>query len=212
MPLNFFLKDGFQSGWAIWHIEETEAQLTSDIIGLPPPEITNEKKRLEWLAGRHAIMALCNHVGLRYFGVCKDTFGKPFLEKYPHSISLSHSFPYVAAQIDKTRMVGIDIEQPREKLLAIAPRILSSSELLDAGKDITKLCIYWCAKEALFKVHGRGSLFFSQHLNVEPFSLSDKGALTGHIVNGRAIQDVAMSYRVEKEYVLVTGTSEAKNR
>lgn len=205
MPLKFFSKDGSQGGWAVWHINETEEQLRSEVIGLPPSEIVHERKRLEWLAGRHAAMTLCNHVGLRYFGIRKNEFGKPFLEKYPHHLSLSHSFPYVAAQIDLHHAVGIDIEQPREKLLAVASRILSPSELLDAGKDTTKLCVYWCAKESMYKIHGSGSLFFSQHLNVEPFRLTGNGKLAGRIVNGGEEREVVMDYVVENEYVLVAG-------
>src|SRR5262249_19505534 len=119
MPLKEFHREGDQSGWATWLISETEEQLSSLIIGNVPQEIINERKRLEWLAGRQLILSLCNHLGLRFFGIRKDEFGKPFLEKYPHHISLSHSFPYVAAQIDYDRPVGIDLEQPREKLLAI---------------------------------------------------------------------------------------------
>ncbi|MBS1951758.1 MAG: hypothetical protein OJF59_001591 [Cytophagales bacterium] len=205
MPLNSFYQNEHQSGWATWRITETEEQLTSPVIGSPPPEITNERKRLEWLAGRHIAMTLCNHLGLRYFGIRKNELGKPFLEKYAHHISLSHSFPYVAVQIDRECAVGVDLEQPREKLLAVAPRILSSSELVNAGKDITKLCVYWCAKEAMFKIQGKGGLYFSKHLKVEPFELSETGSLAGTIVDETKRLPVNLNYQVSKEYVLVTG-------
>jgi len=78
MPLKEFNQDETQSGWATWHIDEDEAQLTSSIIGGVPDEITSGKKRLEWLAGRQLILTLCNHLGLRFFGIRKDEFGKPF--------------------------------------------------------------------------------------------------------------------------------------
>src|SRR5258708_21041591 len=109
MPLREFHQNEPQGSWAVWHISEDESHLSSGIIGSIPEEITSKKKRLEWLAGRQLLVTLCNHLGLRYFGVRKDEFGKPFLEKYSHHISLSHSFPYVAAQIDYNHPVCIDL-------------------------------------------------------------------------------------------------------
>lgn len=207
MPLRKFHQIESQSGWAVWHITENESQLSSGIIGSVPDEIMHEKKRMEWLAGRQLLVTLCNHLGLRYFGIRKDEFGKPFLEKYPHHISLSHSFPFVAAQIDYDHPVGIDLEQPREKLLTIAPRIMSHAELQDAGTDIVKHCVYWCAKEAMFKIHGSGGLFFANHLIIDAFQLQSNGTLAGTIFDTNTSQKVSMNYFVEKEYVLVVGKS-----
>ncbi len=203
MPLREFHQIGMQSGWAVWHITESESQLSNGIIGSAPEEIVNEKKRLEWLASRQLILTLCNHLGLRFFGLRKDEFGKPFLEKYPHHLSLSHSFPFVAAQVDYDHPVGIDLEQPRQKLLNIAPRIMSSAELKDAGSDIIKHCVYWCAKETMFKIHGIGGLHFSNQLNVTPFLLQEEGNLIGIISEKNTETKVELCYEVNPDFVLV---------
>jgi phosphopantetheinyl transferase len=203
MPLKEFHQRGTQSGWAVWHITESEEQLTSGIVGNVPQEFINDKKRLEWLASRHLVLTICNHLGLRFFGIRKDEFGKPSLEKYPHHVSLSHSYPFVAAQIDYDRPVGIDLEQPREKLLNIAPRIMSQTELKDAGKDIVKHCVIWCAKETMFKIHGRGGLHFSNQLNVEPFLLQEEGNLVGRISEDSKESKVHLCYEVNPDFVLV---------
>jgi phosphopantetheinyl transferase len=202
MPLKEIHQSGSQSGWAIWHIEENGGELASKIIGEPPKEITHDSKKLEWLAARHLVLSLSNHLGLRYFGVKKDAFGKPFLEKYPHHLSLSHSFPYVAAQIDHDQSVGIDLEQPKAKILKIAPRVLSPIELKDAGTDIIKHTVYWCAKETLYKIHGKGNVHFSNQLNVEPFLLQEEGSLKG-IISSEIKMNVNLDYRIEPDYVLV---------
>ncbi|MBS1505630.1 MAG: 4'-phosphopantetheinyl transferase superfamily protein [Bacteroidetes bacterium] len=202
MPLKEIHQSGNQSGWAIWHIEETHDQLVSKIIGEAPAEISHDQKRMEWMAARHLVLSLSNHLGLRYFGIKKDTFGKPFLEKYPHHLSLSHSFPYVAAQIDYYQSVGIDIEQPKQKILKIAPRIFSPIELADAGKNVIKCTVYWCAKETMYKIDGRGGLHFSNQLNVQPFLLQEEGNLHGTISSDH-ITKVNMEYRIEPDYVLV---------
>lgn len=203
MPLTKFQAKGTQSGQAIWHITENEEQLYNSLIGHVPDDVINPKKRLEWLAARQLMLALCNHLGLRYFGIRKDEFGKPYLEKYPHHISLSHSFPYVAAQIDHDNPVGIDLEQPREKLLNIASRILSPKELQDAGKDVIKHCVLWSGKEAMFKIHGKGGLHFNNQLNIEPFLLQEEGILTGSISDQGVKSKVQLGYEVTPDYVLV---------
>jgi 4'-phosphopantetheinyl transferase len=202
MPLKEIHQSGPQSGWAIWHIEENTEQLANKIIGIPPPEITHESKKLEWLAVRHLVLSLSNHLGLRYFGIRKDAFGKPFLEKYPHHLSLSHSFPYVAVQIDHDQPVGIDLEQPKDKILKIGPRIFSSVELTDAGKDAIKHTVYWCAKETLYKIHGKGNVHFSNQLNIEPFPLQEEGSLKG-IISSDKKMSVNLEYKIEPDYVLV---------
>jgi 4'-phosphopantetheinyl transferase len=202
MPLKEIHQTGLQSGWAIWHIEENADHLANKIIGIPPAEITHESKKLEWLAARHLVLSLSNHLGLRYFGIRKDAFGKPFLEKYPHHLSLSHSYPYVAAQIDHEQPVGIDLEQPKDKILKIGPRIFSPAELADAGTDVIKHTVYWCAKETLYKIHGKGNVHFSNQLNIAPFLLQEEGSLKGIISSGKEML-VNLEYTIEPDYVFV---------
>ena len=109
----------------------------------------------------------------------------------------------MAAQLHPGNSVGIDIEQPKEKLLKIAPRILDKGELENAGTNIIKHCIYWCGKEALYKVYGRRGLLFTHHLHLKPFELKEGGDIQGWIeTNGDQIF-VDLYYIVTKEYVLV---------
>jgi 4'-phosphopantetheinyl transferase EntD len=109
----------------------------------------------------------------------------------------------VAVQLDSNKSVGIDIEQPTEKLLRIAPRVLSMEELENAGSDIRKHCVYWCAKEALYKVYGKRGLHFADQLLVEPFILEETGDLKGTITVREEKLNVALSYEIEPEFVVV---------
>jgi phosphopantetheinyl transferase len=199
MPLIELNKTNDQCGWAIWRIEETESQLAGDILGAIPDNIIHPQKRLEWFAARTLTLSLSNYLGLRFFGIRKDEFGKPLLEKYPHHLSLSHSYPYVAVQINKFKPVGIDLEQPKEKLLKVAPRVLSNEELIDAGTDIVKHCIYWCAKEALYKLDGKGGLHFSTQLLIKPFERRLEGLIKGRIHQN----EVELGYQVNNDFVVV---------
>jgi len=209
MPLIKMQHTGNQSAWALWFISETEQELTSINDERPDSTIINSSKRLEWQAGRVLLRQLAEQFDLDYQGTVKNEFGKPYLKNLTHHISLSHSFPYVAAQIDPLHEIGIDLEQPKSKLLNIAHRILSPTELMDAGSDVVKHCVYWCAKETMYKAYGKKGLHFSNQLNVNPFQLLNAGDLQGKInANDRSF-DLPMTYIIQPDYVLVYTKTES---
>jgi phosphopantetheinyl transferase (holo-ACP synthase) len=144
--------------------------------------------------------------GLKFSGIRKDEFGKPFPVDSNYQLSLSHSYPYVAALIDSSQSVGIDLEQPKSKLLKIAPRVLSREELADAGNDLVKHCIYWCAKEAMIKVYGKKDLVFAENLIVAPFTLFSEGDIVGRIIVRGIETKVPLHYNVHNDFVVVMNT------
>lgn len=203
MPLSE-LKETNVEKVALWHITEDAAYFLKHSGPDPlPADIINERKKLEWLSGRMLIRHLVESLGIQYKGLIKDQFGKPYLRDHPHQISLSHSFPYVAAQISQYNAVGIDIEQPTEKLFHIGPRVLDPFELNDAGQNMVKHCVYWCAKEALYKLYGKRGLLFTHHLKVDPFELSTKGDLLGRVEFDTIAIFAELHYIVQPDYVLV---------
>ncbi len=203
MPLSKIETLGKGQAWGLWNIDEPEPDLSYLSFETCPDDIIHPQKRLEWLGGRALIRTLVEHINLPYEGVRKDEFGKPFLKTHAHSISLSHSYPIVAAQIDVLQPVGIDVEQAKEKLRQVGPRVLAPEELDDAQGDLIKLCIYWCAKEALYKIYGRRNVLFSDHLRIQPFALSEAGILTGLISVLPLKTTVRLGYRVTNDYVVV---------
>src|SRR5690606_11697443 len=109
---------------------EDEPTLSAQLEGeTVPVDLTNPLKRLEFLAVRVLLKKLLEEWKLDYPGLRKDNFGKPFLRGMDLHISLSHSYPYVAAILHRNSNVGIDLEQPKAKLLRIAPRVLAADEL-----------------------------------------------------------------------------------
>lgn len=202
MPVDRFYHAS-DSIWGFWKITEDESSLAA---GVPSErvsvDIINPRKRLEFLAGRALIKALLHNWNIPYEGLTKDTYGKPFLVGSAMHISLSHSYPYVAAILHRHKNVGIDLEQPKEKLLKIAPRVLRDDELENAGSIIIKHCIYWCAKETLIKIHGKKDLIFSKNLLVTPFELQERGFLIGRIVADNTETTVPLEYRVYPNFVV----------
>lgn len=212
MPLHQIQRSGPGSAWAVWKIEE-EADVLS--AALPqadqcPEEINFLRKRLEWLGGRFLINYLLTGEGLNYQGLAKEESGKPYPVGLDYQITLSNSFPFVAAQIHPTMPVGIDLEFLRPKMAQVIPRVLSPEEQIDAGNDALKLCIYWSAKEALYKIYGKRNLIFSRHLLVEPFILSESGILNCRIILRDQLWNVQLEYISGPEYILTATKSVEK--
>ena len=204
MPLKK-LVENHGNPWGLWKIEENEDDLARHLPNeiSVPDTIRNESKRLEWLAGRLLVMTMMEQLGLSFRGIIKNEFGKPFPAESSYHLSLSHSYPNVAAFLHQSASVGIDLEQPKSKLLRIAPRILDPIELADAGEDLVKHCIYWCAKEVMVKVHGKKDLIFAKNLKISPFLLQDGGEIVGRIIVDHHETTVNLQYELHPGFTVV---------
>lgn len=204
MPLEK-LESSTERAWGLWHIRESEAELMDQIGEFEsiPPNITHEQKRLEFCVGRVLAKTLLQKVSTKFEGIVKDEFGKPFFKNNKYQLSLSHSYPYVGALIDKSKSVGIDVEQIKSKLLKIAPRVLHPTELEDAGDNEIKHCIYWCAKEAMIKIYGKKDLVFAENLLIKPFTLQNEGNITGRIIVNNTETTIPLYYEVHNGFTVV---------
>ncbi len=71
------------------------------------------------------------------------------------SISVSHCHDEAALAVaEEGDFIGVDIEEARNQLFKVAPRVLSVEELGYYGNDITGLLEAWTLKEAAYKAHG----------------------------------------------------------
>ena len=191
--------------WALWRIAEDESALARYVPATEsvPDNLTHPAKRIEWFAGRALLSELFSSLSLTFNGITKNDYGKPFPTGYEHHISLSHSFPFVAVLIDKQGPAGIDLEQPKMKLFRVAHRIFHRDELKDAGNDLVKHCVYWCAKEAMIKVYGKKDLTLAEHLLIDPFQLGETGDIRGRIIAGSTETVIPLHYEVHPGFVLV---------
>jgi len=192
---------------AIWKVEESIESLLNMLA--PAPEdrellfsFKNKKKQYEWLGGRLTLKHLVSQLNIPYKGIKKDEHGKPMLRVSEAEISLTHSFPYVAAIIDRTEPVGIDLEQPRNKVLRIAHKFLNDEELDFAKNDVKMLNIMWCVKETLYKIYGQKGLSFKEHLQIEPFNINHLNTITGNIIVNDTSESYKLQYIDELDYIL----------
>ena len=165
--------------------------------------IIHKAKRLEWLASRAGVMALCLEMGVTFTGIKKDENGKPYLKKSTTELALTHSFPYIAVIMDASHDVGIDLEQPKEKLVRLAHKFVSEKELAFCKLTPIMLCIFWSAKETLYKIYSRRGLIFNEHLSLSEFELQPAGTIRGHIHRDDYKKTFNLHYEVNDDYVLV---------
>lgn len=207
MPLVFCELIENQCHLALWEITESHSyffellpldESTADELDA----IQHPQKQLEWLASRYLIEIVTKEAQIEHNGVAKDEFGKPFLENTNVEISLSHTTKYVAVALHANKPVGIDLEKPSSKLLNVAARYCTETELIHAGDNLQKLCVYWSGKEALYKLYGRKRLTFRENLQLEPFDLADN-MVTGMIYLENTVTHYLLHLRWIEGYLLV---------
>ncbi|MBI1306456.1 MAG: 4'-phosphopantetheinyl transferase superfamily protein [Bacteroidetes bacterium] len=163
MPLVQTIKSG-NSSIAIWKIEESFEELqNSGNRSAQISDITHPERNRQWLACRKALESL---VGDSILTLFKDEAGKPHLESNGY-ISLSHTAGYAVA-IHGPNPVGIDVEEISNRVERIAKRFVSDIEESwirpeNRNEDLFQI---WCAKEAIFKLYGRKSVDFKNHIKV----------------------------------------------
>lgn len=208
MPIIIEKQYSNQSHVAVWQIteshDELQAMLPSEILtDAELATIHHPQKQIEFFCSRLTIKHLADKLGIRYLGIKKDEFGKPYLVGSDWQFSLTHTIEYIAVVMHETLPLGIDMEQPDEKLLRIAHKYLSETERVDAGHDLDKLCIYWSAKEALYKLYGKRKVFFIDNLLIAPFR-KDQQAINGRLKINEIDEQYTLIVEKIDKYYLVT--------
>jgi phosphopantetheine--protein transferase-like protein len=193
--------------FALWRIEE-EADTLYRQLQLNDQEkayveqLANGKRHLHWLSTRVLLRTMLDTS--EYIDCKIDSHGKPYLVNLPYHISLSHSFDYAAVMISKSRPVGIDIEQIKQKVERIAPRFLRPEELsaVDSENRIAHLYVCWCAKEAVYKCYGQKAVSFLDDIALQPFNVDCKGSLNVNLHKNDISLDYKVDYMQYEDYML----------
>lgn len=193
---------------AVWQIteshDELQAMLPSEILtDAELATIHHTQKQIEFFCSRLTIKYLADKLGIRYLGIKKDQYGKPYLVGSDWQFSLTHTIEYIAVVMHETRALGIDMEQPSEKLLRIAHKYLSETERTDANEDLDKLCIYWSAKEALYKLYGKRKVIFIDNLLVSPFNKHQQVIIGRLRINEIDEQYSIIVEKIDKYYLVI---------
>jgi phosphopantetheinyl transferase len=130
------------------------------------PAIKASHRMREWLATR----LLLHKQGIGRHDVLAN--GKPVLAQ--GALSISHCRNSVAVVISDVN-IGLDIQDPTERILTIRSKFCSSSEWswLESHAEVVRaLTLVWSAKEAIFKYWGE-QVDFAGHIEVMPFQCDD---------------------------------------
>ena len=158
--------------WMIWEITED----LSFFQTFPENWTTNKdhqivsQKKLESSAARFCLWNVCQQISEGPWDLRKDERNRPYFDQSDYHISLSHSFPFVAAIISHKKSVGIDLERFGRQVEKIGPRFLSAEEWnrwQDSHSDLTKA---WTCKEAIYKAMGVPGLAFQQDIQLPSFA------------------------------------------
>jgi 4'-phosphopantetheinyl transferase len=213
MPIAIYQNIGESISWGLWEITETKEELLS-LAYLSEGEkreiegIRNERKLVEALSGKVLVKSLAEKLRLSYSGLIKDDCSKPFLLDSKFHISLSHSYPYACAAINKSLPIGIDIEEPKEQVLKIRNKFLSDREIVMVEDSKEKACIFWSAKEALYKLHGRKKLIFKENLKVEIKKNTPQLEMEGEIICNNIHEKYSLyTFCHENFIIVVTGNA-----
>ena len=161
---------------SIWQMTESSSELLSFFTSVELEDqafqkFTYEKRKTEWLATRALLKQMIGPIAIgSSFQISYSESGKPILNHpvYPY-ISISHSRDFVSVLIHKQWEVGIDIESMNRNYAPIRNRYLSEIELEHVNESPLLQCIYWCAKEAVFKLVEEKGVDFKKQIEVIAF-------------------------------------------
>jgi phosphopantetheine--protein transferase-like protein len=165
----------------VWQVTETEEELKA-LSSVPSDEmeeisfIRSESLRRQKLAVR----ALLDEMFEDKVYLSHHDNGKPYIENSVTNISITHTEKYVAVILNDNEDVGIDIESLARDFSSVEKKALSEDEIDDLEEDEKRngqLAIYWCAKEAIYKMLGQYDVNFAEQIEVEKFRPKKDGEL-----------------------------------
>ena len=190
----------------VWQITETEEEL-KELSSTPTDEmeeisfIRSESLRKQ----RLAVRALLNTMFDDKVYLSHHDNGKPYIENNPINISISHTAKYVAVILHEEENVGIDIESLDRDFSAVEKKALSEDEIddLEDEKRNEQLAIYWCAKEAIFKLLSRYNVDFAEQIEIERFRPRGEGELEATFISKNEEEEFDLEYITFDRHVLV---------
>jgi len=204
MPLVYQHTINSSTKLGLWHIQEPEEFFLKKVP--LKRDVTHPHKRLQHLAGRYLLPALFEDFPLEEILIA-DT-RKPFLPEEQYHFSISHCGNFAAAIASSEQRVGIDIEQPTEKIFRIIHKFLNENEksLLDEPMGTRQLLqmatLLWSSKEAMFKWYGDGGVDFKNHMHIETIQgTGEEGKLHCQFLKQQIIP-LTIHYRFLKDLVM----------
>ena len=201
------LDDPAHSRVGVWKITESEAELRT-MTSIPSDEleeisyIKNESLRKQ----RLAVRALLDAMFEEKVYLSHHDNGKPYIENNAINISITHTDQYVAVILNEEDEVGIDCESLNRAFSAVEKKALSDEEIgdLEDEQKNEQLAIYWCAKEAIFKLTSQYDVDFAEQIQIDGFRYRNEGELSATFTDKDGYeQELNLYYFTFDRHVLV---------
>ena len=201
------LDDPAHSRVGVWKITESEAELRT-MTSIPSDEleeisyIKNESLRKQ----RLAVRALLDAMFEEKVYLSHHDNGKPYIEYNAINISITHTDQYVAVILNDEDEVGIDCESLNRDFSAVEKKALSDEEIgdLEDEQKNEQLAIYWCAKEAIFKLTSQYDVDFAEQIQIDGFRYRNEGELSATFTDKDGYeQELNLYYFTFDRHVLV---------
>lgn len=199
MPLLLTKKIDAHTWLGIWQLQEPEADLYA---ALPPHADVSAlegkvhpRRRQEWLASRVLVYRLLQNFTSEPLVLARTEEGMPFFPGNPLHVSITHSPRLAAVILSDIYKVGIDIELITPKALRVADKFLTEAEKAHTASDETKTCLYWSAKETLYKLYSRKRLVLRENLLLRP--APEPNVLLGRVHTG----NFSKLYRIQHDTI-----------
>jgi 4'-phosphopantetheinyl transferase EntD len=206
MPLLKIIEIDAQSRLGLWEIEEDTDELKwalqwgqEDIKRFR--SFNDVQRSMHWLASRVLLRKMLDTD--KFIDLQADEHGKPVVKNFPVQISISHSGNKVAVLLSD-RPCGVDIQIMDRHLDKLAHKFISEDEKKYIQEDLTpqQLYVYWCAKEALYKLYGKKKLDFRGDMFIQPFEDSPTGQIDGRIEKDSYVKRFKINYQRMNNYML----------
>ncbi|HTH30078.1 MAG TPA: 4'-phosphopantetheinyl transferase superfamily protein [Lacibacter sp.] len=204
MPLVYQHTINSSTKAGLWRIDEPEDFFLEKVP--LKRDVSHPHKRLQHLAGRYLLPTLFEDFPLEEILIA-DT-RKPFLPNEKYHFSISHCGNYAAAIVSSKQRVGVDIEQPNDKILRIAHKFLTQQEYMfldeqmSAAQLLQLATLLWSTKESMFKWFGDGGVDFREHMHIQNIEGNDEeGRLVCSFQKNEPLP-LTVQYRFMKELVM----------
>lgn len=168
MPLfkSFLLQKAEISVWSFCELESYDAEVLLEAENYGKLENAHPRRVTELLMVRKILKEKLPNHKILY----RDR--QPYLYPSDFQISVTHSFPFAALALSKSR-IGIDMEKISKRICKIRHKFLTAAEqsFIEEHREAEMLTAMWCIKESLYKMHHSNLYSLKENYEIAPFSL-----------------------------------------
>ena len=159
--------------------------------------LKNAKRQKEWLA----VKMMLRQIGCEDFKVHYNEKGQPQIQHhYYKNVSISHSHEIAGIYLHPNKHVGLDIESLHRNFFRAQKKYLTAREIELAGKTEHGNCLFWGAKEAVYKAAGVPGLHFATQIALD---ITPGNQLTATLSTSAGTKTFHLDYFEENQHLIV---------